>query len=98
MLFHLHVPFNGPTNSLFLIFRLVVNILGLLRKQFFLLKGAGLATSDLTEEFDTIVGTVEHSRELAWADQSSENFNISSLVNFHSIVAGRKQHMFILLH
>lgn len=71
------------------------------QKQFFLLKGVGLATQELTEEYNTIIETVENGREVTWADQSMKehnscndmmssfilSFQSTSVGKFHSITA-----------
>ncbi|XP_022082824.1 kinesin-like protein KIF18A isoform X2 [Acanthaster planci] len=50
--------------------RLIVSLLATVRRQFFLLKGSGLATSDVAADFEAIQKQVEGDREVAWADQS----------------------------
>lgn len=52
-------------------FRLVLSLLSVVRKQYFLIKGAGLATSDTDVEFESVQKAVEGDREVAWADQSA---------------------------
>lgn len=46
-------------------------LLGMVQKQFFLLKGVGLVTQELTDEYDNVIETVEKGRELSWADQKT---------------------------
>jgi len=53
------------------VFRLVEKLLGMVQKQFFLLKGVGLATQELTDEYDNVIETVEKGREVSWADQKT---------------------------
>ncbi|XP_038052744.1 kinesin-like protein KIF18A [Patiria miniata] len=50
--------------------RLILNLLATVRKQFYLLKGSGLATSDVAVDFESIQKQVEGDREVAWADQN----------------------------
>ncbi|XP_046338127.2 kinesin-like protein KIF18A isoform X2 [Haliotis rufescens] len=50
--------------------RLVANLLALVRKQHFILKGHNLATSDLLEEFDVISQSVD-GREVTWEDETA---------------------------
>ncbi|XP_071809162.1 kinesin-like protein KIF18A [Asterias amurensis] len=50
--------------------RLIVNLISMVRKQYFLLKGSGLATTDVTTDFEALQKQVEGDREVAWADQS----------------------------
>ncbi|XP_068717868.1 kinesin-like protein KIF18A isoform X2 [Montipora capricornis] len=61
--------------------RLLVNLLSMAQRQFFLLKGVGLATQDLTEEYNSVIDTVEAGRQVTWADQSQEG-NDSGDVSF----------------
>ena len=71
----------------------MVKLLSMVQKQFFLLKGVGLATEELTEEYNTIIETVENGREVMWADQSTnddENCDKSLFIlNFPSTGAGK---------
>ena len=65
------------------------------QKQFFLLKGVGLTTQELTEEYDSIIETVEKGREVTWADQSTSDHNSSdktSLISFQSTIVGKYIH------
>ena len=78
-----------------------MKLLNMVQKQFFLLKGVGLATQELTEEYNTIIETVENGREVTWADQSMKDndscndmmssfilsFQSTSVGEFHSITA-----------
>ena len=45
----------------------------MVEKQFFALKGVGLTTQELTDEYNSIIETVEKGREVTWADQSTLN-------------------------
>ena len=45
----------------------------MVQKQFFALKGVGLTTQELTDEYNSIIETVEKGREVTWADQSTLN-------------------------
>ncbi|XP_067655410.1 kinesin-like protein KIF18A [Haliotis asinina] len=49
--------------------RLVTNLLALVRKQHYILKGHNLATTDLLEEFDVISQSVD-GREVTWDDET----------------------------
>ena len=42
----------------------------MVQRQYLLLKGVGLATDELTEEYKNVIETVENGREVMWADQS----------------------------
>ena len=42
----------------------------MVQRQYLLLKGVGLATDELTEEYNNVIETVENGREVMWADQS----------------------------
>lgn len=53
--------------------RLVEKLLGMVQKQFLILKGVGLTTQELTDEYNNIIETVEKGREVTWADQSTLN-------------------------
>ncbi|XP_078587891.1 kinesin-like protein KIF18A [Branchiostoma floridae x Branchiostoma japonicum] len=50
--------------------KLIMSLLVMARRQYFLLKGAGMATSDVTSEFETVQRMVEGEKEVMWADQS----------------------------
>ncbi|CAH1257505.1 KIF18A [Branchiostoma lanceolatum] len=50
--------------------KLIVSLLEMARRQYFLLKGAGMATSDVTSEFEAVQRMVEGEKEVMWADQS----------------------------
>lgn len=54
----------------YVLFRLVVKLLSMVQRQYLLLKGVGLATDELTEEYNNVIETVENGREVMWADQS----------------------------
>ena len=77
----------------------MVKLLSMVQKQFFLLKGVGLATQDLTEEYNTIIETVENGREVTWADQSvkdNESCDKSSfMLSFQSTTTGKLQSKFL---
>ena len=71
----------------------------MVQKQFFLLKGVGLATQDLMEEYNTIIETVENGREVTWADQSvkdNESCDKSSfMLSFQSTTTGKLRSKFL---
>ena len=48
----------------------------MVKRQFFLLKGVGLATQDLTEEYNNIIDTVESRHKVTWADQGVKENDI----------------------
>ncbi|XP_078669677.1 kinesin-like protein KIF18A [Branchiostoma floridae x Branchiostoma belcheri] len=50
--------------------KLMVSLLEMTRRQYFLLKGAGMATSDVTSEFEAVQRMVQGEKEVMWADQS----------------------------
>lgn len=73
-------------------FRLVEKLLGMVQKQFFLLKGVGLATQELMEEYDNVIETVECGRQVTWADQSTKdhsNGDKSSFISFQVTSIGK---------
>lgn len=45
----------------------------MVQRQYLLLKGVGLATDELTEEYNNIIETSENGREVMWADQSMKD-------------------------
>ena len=64
----------------------------MVQKQFFLLKGVGLTTQDLTEEYNSVIETVDNGREVSWADQSikeDSSDKLSFILNIQSSSAGR---------
>ncbi len=61
---------NLDLNVFILLHRLVQTLLHTVKKQFYLLKGHGVATSDIVGEYDSIVRQVQGEREIMWADQS----------------------------
>ncbi|KAJ8023469.1 Kinesin-like protein KIF18A [Holothuria leucospilota] len=50
--------------------KLIGTLLSVVRRQFYLIKGSGLVTDEITQEFEGIQRQVEGNREVAWADQS----------------------------
>ena len=61
-----------------------MKLLSMVRKQFLLLKAAGLATPDLCEEYSSTASLIEEGREISWADQSTgskENLKFAALLN-----------------
>ena len=77
------------------VFRLVEKLLGIVQKQFFLLKGVGLATQELTDEYDNVIETVEKDREVTWADQKTTDDHSSSeksmFISFQTARVGKFQ-------
>ena len=76
------------------VFRLVEKLLGIVQKQFFLLNGVGLATQELTDEYDNVIETVEKGREVTWADQKTTNHcdsEKSSFISFQTTNVGKFQ-------
>ena len=70
----------------------MVKLLSMVQKQFFLLKGVGLTTKDLTEEYDSVIETVDNGREVSWADHSikeDSSDKLSFILNIQSSSAGR---------
>lgn len=59
----------------------------MVQKQFFLLKGVGLATQELTDEYDNVIETVEKGREVTWADQKTKDLSSSEKSLFISFQA-----------
>ena len=53
-------------------------LLKFVKKQFVVLKSSGMATNEMTEDYDTIVNIIEDNREVAWADQTVQK-NTKSL-------------------
>ena len=51
----------------------------MVKRQFFLLKGVGLATQDLTEEHNNIIDLVESQHKVTWADQSLKENDIADV-------------------
>ncbi|XP_078348756.1 kinesin-like protein KIF18A isoform X2 [Oculina patagonica] len=80
---HVHAQEKDAQNTE----RLVEKLLGMVQKQFFLLKGVGLATQELTEEYDNVIETVESGREVTWADQSTKDQSSSDKSTFISFQA-----------
>ncbi|XP_032222614.2 kinesin-like protein KIF18A isoform X2 [Nematostella vectensis] len=76
--------------------RLVLRMLSAMKKQFFLLRGAGLATPDVTNDYDSIVSIVTEAREVKWADQSTREAesrpSYSEMINFDSTIDGTPVH------
>ena len=62
-------------------------LLGMVQKQFFLLKGVGLATQELTDEYDNVIETVEKEREVTWADQNTTDCCSSEKSSLQSLAA-----------
>ncbi|XP_077994316.1 kinesin-like protein KIF18A [Glandiceps talaboti] len=64
--------------------RLIHSLLTMVRKQYFILKGSGLATSDITEEFETIQRTVEGDKEVVWADEATtvDTSDVNTVLDF----------------
>ena len=62
-------------------------LLDMVQKQFFLLKGVGLATQELTDEYDSVIETVEKGREVTWADQKTKDLCSSEKSLFISFQA-----------
>ena len=62
-----------------------MKLLSMVQRQFFLLKGVGLATQDLTEEYNSVIDTVEAGREVTWADQSQEGNDSGDLSLIQSL-------------
>ncbi|XP_074638351.1 kinesin-like protein KIF18A isoform X2 [Acropora palmata] len=58
---------------------LLLKALSLVKRQFFLLKGVGLATQDLTEEHNNIIDLVESQHKVTWADQSLKENDIADV-------------------
>lgn len=76
------------------VFRLVEKLLGMVQKQFFLLKGVGLATQELTDEYDNVIETVEKGREVSWADQKTTDHCSSEkslFISFQATSVGTPQ-------
>jgi len=65
----------------------VEKLLEMVQKQFFLLKGVGLATQELTDEYDSVIETVENGREVTWADQKAKDLYSSEKSMFISFQA-----------
>ncbi|XP_033106155.1 kinesin-like protein KIF18A [Anneissia japonica] len=61
--------------------RLMSTLLSTVRKQFYLLKGSNIATSDTITEFENIQKMVEGDREVIWADQNTTEQDSSANVN-----------------
>lgn len=69
-------------------------LLGMVQKQFFLLKGVGLATQELTDEYDNVIETVEKEREVTWADQNTTDrcsSEKSMFISFQTARVGKFQ-------
>lgn len=78
----------------YVLFRLVVKLLSMVQRQYLLLKGVGLATDELTEEYNNVIETVENGREVMWADQSIKDSDdgdkqISFIINCQSTTFGK---------
>lgn len=77
----------------YLLFRLVVKLLSMVQRQYLLLKGVGLATDELTEEYNNVIETVENGREVMWADQSLKDSDDgdkqSFIINCQSTTFGK---------
>lgn len=77
----------------YVLFRLVVKLLSMVQRQYLLLKGVGLATDELTEEYNDTIETVENGREVTWADQSLKDSDDgdkqSFIINCHSTTFGK---------
>ncbi|CAH3186205.1 unnamed protein product, partial [Porites evermanni] len=75
--------------------RLVVKLLSMVQRQYLLLKGVGLATDELTEEYNKVIETVENGREVMWADQSIKDSDDgdkqSFIINCQSTTFGTSQ-------
>lgn len=65
-------------------------LLGMVQQQFFLLKGVGLATQELTDEYHNVIETVEKGREVTWADQKTTDCSSekSSFISFQATSVG----------
>lgn len=65
----------------------------MVQRQYLLLKGVGLATDELTEEYNNIIETSENGREVMWADQSMKDSDDgdkeSFIINCHSTPFGK---------
>lgn len=80
------------------VFRLVEKLLAMVKKQFFLLKGVGLATQELTDEYDNVIETVEKGCEVTWADQKTTDHysNEKSLfISFQATTVGESQDLVV---
>ena len=79
--------------SSYVLFRLVVKLLSMVQRQYLLLKGVGLATDELTEEYNNVIETVENGREVMWADQSLKDSDDgdkqSFIINCQSTTFGK---------
>lgn len=70
----------------------------MVQRQYLLLKGVGLATDELTEEYNNVIETVENGREVMWADQSIKDSDdgdkqISFIINCQSTTFGKLWHV-----
>ena len=62
--------------------RIVTKLLSIVQKQFLLLKAAGLATSDLHEDYTSAASLIEEDLGVSWSDQetgSNGNFKFPAL-------------------
>ena len=77
----------------YVLFRLVVKLLSMVQRQYLLLKGVGLTTDELTEEYNNVIETVENGREVTWADQSIKDSDDgdkqSFIINCQSTTFGK---------
>ncbi|XP_064602371.1 kinesin-like protein KIF18A [Liolophura sinensis] len=62
--------------------RLIGGLLQMVRKQYFVLKGHGLLTSDVSEDFIGLKQLIDGAQEVRWADQNSSPQKRSPLLSF----------------
>lgn len=83
------------------VFRLVEKLLAMVQKQFFLLKGVGLATQELTDEYDNVIETIEKGHEVTWADQKKTTDHYSSekslFISFQATSVGEFKDLVVLM-
>ena len=83
------------------VFRLVEKLLVMVQKQFFLLKGVGLATQELTDEYDNVIETIEKGHEVTWADQKKTTDHYSSekslFISFQATSVGEFKDLVVLM-
>lgn len=69
----------------------------MVQRQYLLLRGVGLATDELTEEYNNVIETVENGREVMWADQSLKDSDDgdkqSFIINCQSTTFGKLWHV-----
>lgn len=68
--------------ALFYFFRLIGGLLQTIRKQYFVLKGHGLVTSEVSEDFIGLKQLIDGAQEVRWADQNFSPQKRSPLLSF----------------